>query len=145
MKAKLVKEHLNENVESNKKFGFTSKLLGLDANDGKHSLLLTPEFIEKICKPSDDSKTRYLKEPFHARYGLRKDYYDENNNIKGPYRCDFFFRPVTYGDGKVMYFTIGNSGSHGFNGGQFTQRERLANIYVKQCLEQLYKHLETLK
>jgi hypothetical protein len=48
------------------------------------------------------------------------------------------------GDGKLLYRAIGSSGSHGFAGGQYTQRETLAKTYVKQILEQLYDYLENL-
>lgn len=142
MRAKTV---LNENefktkfgfeLKESPEFGFSSNLLGLEANNGKNSLYLTAEFAFQHCRPNvEGGKTLFLNDNPELRFGRGE---------KMPYRCDVYFRKVTTGSGSILYKTIGNSGSHGFGGGQYTQRETLAATYVKQILGQLYEYLERL-
>jgi len=47
-------------------------------------------------------------------------------------------------NGEVLYTTAGRSGDHGFGGGQSSVSNTLCKTYKKQCLEQLYAHLNDL-
>jgi len=163
---KIVREHINERMGFTEDsdpikdmgigilFGFTPKLLGSEANDGKHSIYVKPEFIEKICD-SDRGQIpgqsyRYfksvdLKSEFIARYGNIAYYKDKSKWPKLPYACSFVFKPYNDHDKDIfLYRVTGISGSHGFFGGAQTQKENLAPTHVKHCLEELYLHLEKL-
>jgi len=124
-------------------FGFTSKMLGLETNDGKHSIYVKAEFIEKICTPGFDPGIRWLKDGFKSRYGDRTYYKDKSKWPKLQFSCSFGFKKYKDGD-IILYRVYGVSGSHGFFGGQQTEREKLAPTHIKHCLEDLYLHLEKL-
>jgi hypothetical protein len=151
----IVREHINERMGFTEDsdpikdmgigmpFGFSSKMLGLEANDGKHSIYVKPEFIEKICTPDKGAGARWLKQEFKARYGDRTYYKDKSKWSKLQFSCSFGFN--RYRDGDVLLYRVyGSSGTHGFFGGAMTKKENLAPVHVKHCLEDLYLHLEKL-
>jgi hypothetical protein len=125
-----------EDLDIGNFFGFTNNLRGIEYNNGVNAFYVKPSFMKRI-NPNFEmgQKTVHFSEKFPGVYGKKGSQ---------KYKCDVYFRLVSVGD-KLLYKAIGSSGSHGFAGGQYTQRETLAKTYVKQILEQLYNHLLTLK
>jgi hypothetical protein len=117
-----------------RRFGFTSKLLDKSENNGKKSFYVSLELANEIFDSVFYRSSR-LKEEFFANYM----HYGQKETL---YRCNFYFRRITFIDNTQKYVAIGNCGSYGFNGGQYTKRETLSPYVVKQCLEQLYDYLE---
>jgi hypothetical protein len=127
-------------------FGFGINLDDISSNNGIKMLYVTPEFGEKIWAEEDTKEEDF----FYARYGLlRKKGY--RNPITGkiiskklPYKCYIEWEQILI-NGKILWKSRGLAGNKGFGGGENSKKEKLCKTYIKQCLEQVYYHLEELE
>jgi len=155
---KLVKESINFNRQEDpykslgigyfpvlnreKYFGFGTfgdKFGDLTNNTGGKNLYIDPEFGNLILeKKWENSKSLQFKNE-----------YDFYSTYKQMYKLSYYFREtVIYTKGnetKLVYRTIGSSGSHGICGGEATQREYLGKRIQKKCLGELYDYLLNVK
>jgi hypothetical protein len=145
----IVREHINERLGFTEDsdpisdmgigigFGFTFALEGLEHNDCKHNLYVNEQFIQKYCRALSP-KTFILKGNFYARFK------------SGPVMamCSFYFKPTTVTKGnqtKNLYYTAGNAGSRGFNGGEQSRTYHMRSTTIKNVLGQLYNHMLKLQ
>jgi len=144
---KLVREYLYERFSDESDpiqdmgigigFGFTYDLEGLEHNDGKHNLYVNQAFVNKYCRILS-AKLAVLEKPFVARYKIR--------GLNAA--CTFSFRSTTVVKGnqmKILYYTVGSSGSYGFNSGEQSKKFYMRQPTIKKVLEELYNHMLTLK
>jgi hypothetical protein len=125
-------------------FGFTTDLLGLEANDGRNGMYITREFAEKYFLKDNFSKRveKYHIPDFKARWGgwRGKNYINPDGSYKGSYACTFKIISI----GNDLFRVQGSSGDYGFGGLQSSQRNTIGKEYRKSIYEQLYYYLMNL-
>jgi hypothetical protein len=113
-------------------FGFTPKMLGKSSNDGKHMMYISEKFGEQIMYNSN-GKNHGLTRDFVSKFKHRGSYVN--------YVCQFRFIRINIA-GIIMFYTIGMCGDYGFHSTLYSKKFTLSPYVVKQCLDQLYDHLE---
>jgi hypothetical protein len=115
-------------------FGFTSKMLDKSFNDGKHIMFISEKFGEQIMYNLNIGKMCwYLADGFGSRF--------KHRGGNSGYACSFRFIKIDI-NGVKMFYTIGLCGDYGFHSTLYSKKYTLSPYVVKQCLDQLYDHLE---
>ena len=121
-------------------FGFSKDLLDITHNNGKNSLFVRSDFVEKLKSEGiyQYGEIRLYLDDLIGRWGYRKkDYRNLDGSYKGPYSCKFRL----YNRSGDLYMLQGYAGDYGFGGMQSTQKGTIGVTFRKSLYEQVYNYL----
>ena len=114
-------------------FGFGPYMKNIRDRKKGEKLWLTARFANMVLKPSNISKSWFLKNEFNIK-GL----YKGDRGIS--YACSFLFRYFPVMDDEIIFLTMGSSGDLGFDGGETSISNQLPNRTKDELTKQLYNH-----